>query len=277
MHNSVMKKLRMDRSAIAGMVIVAVLFLFALIGPFFSGQPDAFSESILYGPDSSHLLGTNDLGQDIFTRLIYGLRTSFIISISAGAIATVMGTIIGVFSGYIGGALDMVLMRIVDALLVMPVILVLILISAFIKPGIVGIIILISLFHWQCTARIVRGQTLVLRQKTHISAARAAGSKSPYIIIRHIIPDLGNIIIVSFIYNARSAVFLEAGMAFIGISGTQSISLGTIINNAFRFYYLPVWIWWLLPAGIILSMILISLTFLGNLMEKAIDPRLQNA
>jgi peptide/nickel transport system permease protein len=277
MHNSVMQKFKMDRGAHTGLVIVAILFIFALAGPIFAGEPDTFSESILSGPDSNHLLGTNDLGQDIFSRLIYGLRTSFIISIGAGVIATAISTIIGVFSGYIGGVFDMIVMRVVDALLVLPVILILILVSAFIKPGIAGIIILISLFHWQGGARIIRGQTLVLKQKTHIYAARTAGSKSPYIIMRHIIPDLGNIIAVSFIYNARSAVFLEAGMAFIGISSSQSISLGTIINNAFRFYYLPVWIWWLLPSGILLSMILMSLTFLGNLMEKVIDPRLQNA
>jgi len=159
----------------------------------------------------------------------------------------------------------------------MPSIIILILISAFIRPNMLWLIIIISLLSWQRGARVIRGQTLALKQRAHIYSAKAFGAKRVYMLVRHIIPDLGNIIIVSFINNARSAVFLEAGVAFIGISSLTTISLGTIMHNAFKFYYLPVWIWWLLPSGILLSAILISLTFLGNLMEKIIDPRLNNA
>lgn len=277
MHISIRKNLKRDRNAQAGLVIVAILFLFAVVLPFFSGNPYLFSQEILRAPDCSHLLGTNDLGQDIFSRLIFGLRTSIFVSISVGLLATSLSVVVGVLAGFIGGLFDTIMMRVIDALLVIPVIIILISISVFIKPNIINLVILLSLFHWQGGARVIRGQTLAIKEKTHIYSARTFGSKKSYILVRHIIPDLGNIIAVSFIYNARFAVFMEAGMAFIGISTPETISLGTIMHNAFNFYYLPVWIWWLLPSGILLSVILISLTFLGNLMEKIIDPRLRDA
>lgn len=277
MHISIKKHLQKDKKAQVGLAIVSALVLLALITPFFTRDPDAFSSLIFTQPGQANLLGTNDLGQDIFSRLIYGLRTSIFVSVGVGILATFISIIAGVFSGFIGGMFDIVVMRIVDVFLVMPSIIILILISAFIRPTMLWLIIIISLLSWQRGARVIRGQTLALKQRAHIYSARAFGAKRVYMLVRHIIPDLGNIIIVSFINNVRSAVFLEAGVAFIGISSLTTISLGTIMHNAFKFYYLPVWIWWLLPAGILLSAILISLTFLGNLMEKIIDPRLNNA
>ncbi len=277
MHISIKKHLQKDKKAQVGLAIVSALVLLALITPFFTRDPDAFSSLIFTQPGQANLLGTNDLGQDIFSRLIYGLRTSIFVSVGVGILATFISIVAGVFSGFIGGMFDIVVMRIVDVFLVMPSIIILILISAFIRPNMLWLIIIISLLSWQRGARVIRGQTLALKQRAHIYSAKAFGAKRVYMLVRHIIPDLGNIIIVSFINNARSAVFLEAGVAFIGISSLTTISLGTIMHNAFKFYYLPVWIWWLLPAGILLSAILISLTFLGNLMEKIIDPRLNNA
>jgi len=277
MHISLKQNIKKDKNAQVGLIIIIILLLFAVIAPFFTSDPQAFSKLILSEPGTGHYLGTNDLGQDIFSRLLYGLRTSMFVSISVGILATSISVFVGVCSGFIGGIFDTVVMRIIDAFLVMPTIIILILVSAFVKPNILSLVVMISLLHWQGGARIIRGQTLSLRERIHIYSARTFGAKKFYILARHIIPDLGNIIIVSFIQNARSAVFIEAGMAFIGVSSLTAISLGNIMHNAFKFYYLPVWLWWLLPAGILLSLILLSFTFLGNLMEKIIDPRLSNA
>ncbi len=277
MHISLKQNIKKDKNAQVGLIIIIILLLFAVIAPFFTSDPQAFSKSILSEPSTSYYLGTNDLGQDIFSRLLYGLRTSMFVSISVGMLATSISVFVGVCSGFIGGIFDTVVMRIIDAFLVMPTIIILILVSAFVKPNILSLVVMISLLHWQGGSRIIRGQTLALRERIHIYSARTFGAKKFYILARHIIPDLGNIIIVSFIQNARSAVFIEAGMAFIGVSSLTTISLGNIMHNAFKFYYLPVWLWWLLPAGILLSLILLSFTFLGNLMEKIIDPRLSNA
>jgi peptide/nickel transport system permease protein len=277
MHISVMRDLKKSKSARAALYIFTVLLLVVIIAPFFIKDPGAFSKTIFSTPSIAHLLGTNDLGQDIFSRLIYGLRTSIFVSISAGLIATSLSVIVGVISGFTGGIVDEIIMRIIDAMLIIPSLVILILISAFIRPNLISLIILIALFRWQGGARIIRGQTFALKQKIHIYSARTFGAKKLYILRRHIIPDLGNIIMASFLQNARSAVFLEAGMAFIGISSLSSISLGTIMHNALEFYYLPVWLWWLLPSGIMLSLVLVSFTLLSNLIEKVVDPRLEDA
>ncbi|MGM0365189.1 MAG: ABC transporter permease [Actinomycetota bacterium] len=277
MHISIKKNFKDNRAAQVGLAVFVLLFLFALLAPIFVSDPREFSKSILAGPSMDNILGTNDLGQDIFSRLIYGLRTSMFVSMGVGVLATSISVAVGVAAGFTGGWIDEALMRFIDAMLVIPSIILLILISAFIKPGLIVLIVLISLLHWQGGARIIRGQTLALKQRVHISSAKTFGAKKAYVLARHIIPDLGNIIMASFLHNARSAVFLEAGLAFIGISSLASISLGTIMYNAFKFYYMPVWLWWLVPAGIMLSLILLSFTLLANLMEKIIDPRLRDA
>ncbi|MEA2015638.1 MAG: ABC transporter permease [Actinomycetota bacterium] len=277
MHISIRKNLKKDKSARAGLIIFIMILLISATAPFFIKDPEAFSKIILSRPSITSILGTNDLGQDILSRLIYGLRTSVFVAISAGLLATLLSVIIGVIAGFTGGLVDEVIMRIIDAMLVIPSIIILILISAFIKPDIISLVILIALFRWQVGARIIRGETLAIKQKIHIYSARTFGAGKAYLLKRHIIPDLGNIIMASFLQNARSAVFLEAGMAFIGISSLSSISLGTIMHNALEFYYLPVWLWWLLPSGIMLSLVLVSFTLLSNLIEKVIDPRLKDA
>ena len=276
MHISIRQNLKRDVKAQAGLGLILLLFLGAILIPLLIQDPDAFSTHIFAPPSAQHWLGTNDLGQDIFSRLGYGLRTSMLISLSAGMLATSISVIVGMWSGFAGGWTDMVIMRIIDALLILPSIIIIILISAFIRPNMGSLIVIISLFHWAGGARIIRGQTLVLKHKTHISCAKTFGAGKWYTLTRHINPDLGNIITASFLHNARSAVFLEAGMAFIGISSLSSVSLGTMMHNAFKFYYLPVWLWWLLPPGIMLSLILLSFTFLDNLMQKVIDPRLKD-
>lgn len=277
MHISIRKKIGKDIRAKVGIIIVVTFMLIAILGPFFVKNPYNFSTSYLQPPNMEYIMGTNDLGQDIFSRLIFGMRTSLLVAISAGFLSTAIGAIIGTLSGYIGGIFDRVVMRVVDAFLVIPSIILIILVAAFINPGILTLIIMISIFHWQGGAKIIRGQTLALKQKNHIITAKTFGAKKLYVLLRHVIPDMGNILVVSFIYNSRSAIFLEAGLAFIGIANLTTISLGIIMHNAINFYYLPVWLWWLIPPGLVLSAILLSLTYIGTLLEKIIDPRLRNA
>ena len=154
---------------------------------------------------------------------------------------------------------------------------VLIVITAFIKPNIVVLIVLISSLHWQGGARILRSQTLAVRNQLHILAARTFGAGRWHIIFRHIMPELGPILIVSFIYIARMAIFVEAGLAFMGISDPSMISWGRMMYHSAKFYYLPAWKWWLLPPGFALSLLIVGFTFLGYSLERIFEPRLKNA
>ena len=137
------------------------------------------------------------------------------------------------------------------------------------------LIVLISLLTWQGGARVVRAQALSLKERGNIDAARVAGAGGLYIAWKHIIPDLGTIIIVDFIYSVRRAVFMEAGLAFLGISDPTLVSWGMMMHDAMRFAYLDVWQWWLLPAGVLLSLTIIGLTFIGHAMEPILEPRLR--
>jgi len=277
MHDRLRDKLKKDFLGKLGLIWITIFVVLALIAPFITKEPEAHSLLIFKPPSFDNLLGTNDVGQDIWSRLIWGTRTSIIVAIGVGVLTTTLSAIIGVSAGFFGGLYEKIIMRIVDALLVIPTIIVLILVAAFIKPSIWTLIFLISLLHWQGGARVFRAQTLSLKERMRIYAAKTFGASRWYIIFRHIIPDITAILIVSFIHNLRMAVFMEAGLAFIGIADPLMISWGMMIHHALKFYYLPVWKWWLLPPGIALSLLILSFTFLGHSLEKKIEPRLRDA
>ena len=277
MHVRLLKELRKDIFGKLGLVLIAVFIISALVFPFIFRDPRSHSQVIFEPPSSSHLLGTNDVGQDIWSRLAQGTRTSVLVAIGVGFLSTLISTLTGISAGITGGIYDKIIMRLVDALLVIPTIVVLILVASFVNPSVWILIVLISILNWQGGARVIRSQTLSLKERMHISAARTFGAGRWYIIFRHIIPDLGPILIVSFIHRARMAVFMEAGLAFIGIADPLMISWGMMMHHALKFYYLPVWKWWLLPPGIALSLLIMSFTFLGHSLEKIMEPRLRNA
>ena len=162
-------------------------------------------------------------------------------------------------------------MRVVDAFIVVPMVIIVILISAYIRPNIVTLILLLSLLGWQGGARVIRAQTFSLKARGNVTAARSFGANHLYIAWRHIVPDLGPILLVDFIYGVRRAVFMEAGLAFLGISDPTLISWGIMMRYALKFSYLSVWQWWLIPTGVALSLTIIGLTFVGHAAEPVIE------
>jgi peptide/nickel transport system permease protein len=277
-HINVKKEIAESSHAKAGFVIlllmIAAALLAALIAPY---DPHQQSTSALLSPSMSHLLGTNHVGQDIWSRLVFGARTSLLVGFGVGILATILGTICGVSAALIGGLYERILMRLVDALIVIPMVIVIILVAAYIKPSILVLIVLLSLLSWQGGARIIRAQALSLKERGHVAAAQSFGARNVYIAWRHIVPDLGPILLVDFIYGIRRAVFMEAGLAFLGISDPTMVSWGMMMRDALSFSYLNVWQWWLVPTGIALSLTIIGLTFIGYAVEPVIDPRLRGA
>jgi peptide/nickel transport system permease protein len=261
----------------AGVGLLAVVVLIAVIGPFVSPDPARQTVRVLEPPSAAHPLGTDDVGQDVWARLASGARTSVVVAMGAGLLSTVLSAAVGISAGLAGGLYERASMRLVDALLVMPSILVLILLSAFIQPGMAGLILLISVMQWAGGARVLRAQTLSLKERPHVEASRAFGAGSLHLVTRHIVPDLAPLLVVAFIHRARRAVFMEAGLAFIGIAAPSMVSWGTMIRNALGFYYTPAWSWWLLPPGICLSLLILSFLFIGHSLENIMEPQLDNA
>jgi len=276
MHIDPLRDLLHDRLALSGMIILALIGFMAIFAPLLSGcSPDDYTGQIFSPPSADHLLGTDSMGQDIWSRLLFGARTSLLVATAVAFLSSAFSVFIGASSALMGGLYERFWMRAVDAMISIPSIIVMILVAAYLRPSLPLLIILLSAFSWPGGARIIRSQVLSLKERTHVSAARTFGAGWDHILMHHIIPDLAPLITAIMIQEARRAVFMEAGLAFLGVSDPLVISWGKMMQQALAFTYLNVWEWWLLPTGFALSLTLVSLSFLEISLETAMDPRLR--
>ncbi|MDR2657266.1 MAG: ABC transporter permease [Oscillospiraceae bacterium] len=222
----------------------------------------------------SYLLGTDHLGRDILTRLMYGTRISLTIAFVAAAVNMVIGTLYGGISGFLGGRTDAIMMRVVDIISTIPLTLYVILIKVTLSSGLSGIIIALSSVYWVDMARVVRGQTLSLREQEFVLAARTIGTSRRAILVRHLIPNAMGPILVTMMMLIPSAIFMEAFMSFIGIGiAPPMASLGTMCNDAVEAlranpYQL------FLPA-LMVCLIMFAFNFVGDGLRDALDPKLR--
>ena len=275
MHIDIRHEIRHDRMALLGILVLALILFMAVFAPLLSPySPTEYTGRIFNPPSMDHFFGTDSMGQDIWARLLFGARTSLLVAVSVALIASSLSVLIGASSALVGGLYERFWMRAVDVMISLPTIIVMILIAAYFRPSLPLLILLISVFSWPGGARIVRSQVLTLKERMHIYAARTFGADQRHILKNHIVPDISPIIASMMIQDARRAVFMEAGLAFLGVSDPLIISWGKMMHQALAFTYLDVWKWWLLPTGILLSLTLVSLSFLGVGLEAAVDPRL---
>jgi peptide/nickel transport system permease protein len=265
-----------DPMALLGIAMLAIILFMAIFAPLLTGySPDDYTGQIFSPPSVDHLLGTDSMGQDIWARLLFGARTSLAVAAFAALLTSAFSVLIGASAALAGGLYERFWMRTVDALTSLPTIIVMILVAAYLRPSLPLLIMLISAFSWPGGARIIRSQVLSLKERTHIYAVRTFGAGKRHILQNHIIPDISPIIASLMIQDARMAVFMEAGLAFLGVSDPMLISWGKMMQQALVFTYLDVWQWWLVPTGLALSMTLMGLSFLGFSLETAMDPRLR--
>jgi peptide/nickel transport system permease protein len=168
-------------------------------------------------------------------------------------------------------------MRFVDAMISMPAIVIALLVASFIRPSLLMLIALISLLSWPEGTRVIRAQVLSLKETGHVHAARTFGAGWLHILRSHIVPELGPILAAIMIQDARRAIFMEAGMSFLGVSNPSMVSWGKMMHQALGFSYLDVWKWWLIPTGVALSATIMGLSFIGSALETALDPRLERS
>lgn len=276
MHIDPLKEISHDPLAKMGLFILATVTLLAILAPLLSNySPHDYTGKIFSPPDRDHLLGTDSMGQDIWVRLLYGARTSLLVAGTVSLLSTSLSVLVGASAALAGGLFERFCMRIVDAINSLPTIIVMILVAAYLRPSLTLLILLISAFSWPGGARIIRSQVLSLKERMHINAARTFGAGKRHIISTHIIPDLSPIISALMMQDARRAVFMEAGLAFLGVSDPMVISWGKMMHQALAFTYLDVWQWWLVPTGLALSATLVAISFLSFSLETAIDPRLR--
>ncbi|HII06344.1 MAG TPA: ABC transporter permease [Methanotrichaceae archaeon] len=278
MHVNVWHEVAESNLGKAGLFLIGLMVALAVFAPILSPySPRENTDAPAFSrPSEDHWLGTNDARQDIWTQLIYGARTSLAVGFGVALLSAFISILIGGTAAIFGGVYDRFWMRIVDATIAIPDVIVIILVAAYFRPNVLLMILLLSALSWPGGARVIRAQTLTLKERMHVSAARTFGAGWSHLLIHHIIPDLGPILIAIMIQDARRAVFMEAGLSFLGISDPSMMSWGKMMQYARVFTYLEVWKWWLLPTGLALSLTLIGLSFTGFALESALDPRLRD-
>lgn len=266
---------------LGGTIVVAfaVLAAFApVIAPY---GAQAISGPSLAAPSGAHLLGTNDVGQDILSQLIWGARAAAAVAMPAAALGILIGLLVGGLAGIIGGWVDMLLMRFVDLLLAIPMLALLILIAALVGPSRLAVIALIALGAWPNVARVLRSQVLTLARRGHVAAARGFGCGPVYVLRRHIAPALAPMLGANFVYWAGTAIILQSGLAFLGLGDPTQVSWGEMLNRALTHegvYFTSEWVWWVLPAGLVITIVSTGLALLSlSLVEPRANPRWNRA
>jgi len=228
------------------------------------------------GPSLRHWLGTDFIGRDIFAQLLAGARIAFMVGLSSAFISIFLGTTIGMIAGYAGRTTDTLLMRLADMIMVMPTLLVvLILASLFGQLSIWTIVLLIALFRWPGVSRVIRAQTLSLKQRPFIEAARVAGASHMRIIFRHIMPNVLPMALLYMTFRVTSAIIIEAALAFLGFGDPGTVSWGMMLQWVWKTGHMFQAPYWLLPPGICISLITLSFFMLGRAMDEVLDPRLR--
>lgn len=265
----------------AGLIIMAGFILIAaladLIAPY---NPYERVSQPFQPPSEGHWLGTDDLGRDIFSQLIYSARLSLLIGFISAVAATMIGTLLGLIAGYYGGKADELLMRFTDLWLAFPNLLFTILLVVLFAPlagnRLVPIVIAIAIGSWPTAARLIRSAVISIKQSQYIESARALGASNARIIFKHILPNTSSLIIVEVITLMGNAMLTEASLSFLGLGDPRAISWGMMLHYALlrNAIYLGMW-WWFLPPGIMISLAVLAVILLGTGLEEYFNPRLR--
>jgi peptide/nickel transport system permease protein len=265
-----------DRLALSGLAIVAGFFVLSVLTPVIAPyDPAAIDvDSILVPPSASHLFGTDDLGRDVFTRMLYGAGISLKVGFVAVGIAVLIGTLLGAVSGYYGGLVDVVIMRFVDIMLCFPSFFLILAVIAFMEPSIFNIMAVIGLTSWMGITRLVRAEFLSLKERDFVLAVRAMGAGAPRIIFGHILPNAMAPVLVSATLGIAAAVLTESALSFLGI-GVQppTPSWGNMLTQGQNVLGIA---WWLsFFPGMAILITVLGYNLLGEGIRDAIDPRLR--
>jgi len=269
-----LRRLARNRLAVFGAAFLAVLALLALLAPVLA--PTAYDvvnlPHALTPPSSEHWLGADSLGRDLLSRLLYGARVSLAVGIVATLVSLVIGVSYGATSGYLGGRVDGVMMRVVDILYGLPFMFLVILIVMVAGRSIVNLFIALGAVQWLTTARIVRAQVMSIKEREFVEAARALGAPTPRLLFRHIVPNLLGPVIVYATLNVPAVMLQEAFLSFLGLGVEHPMpSWGTLIAEGAR--NMEVCPWLMVFPGITFTLTLLSLNFLGDGLRDALDPQ----
>ena len=229
-------------------------------------------------PSAEHALGTNDIGQDILSELIFGARISLLVGVTAGLVTVIIGTTVGVLAGYFT-RLGPILMRLTDIILVLPFLPLLIILAAYLGRSLFNTVMIIGLLVWASTARVIRSQVMIMSKQDYVTAARGLGARNHHIIRQHVLPQVMMLAVGEFVQVTGHAILLEASLSFLGLGDPLAKSWGTILYWAqVRGAFLsPAWVWWVLPPGLLISFSTLGFALIGFALEQVLNPRLRKS
>lgn len=273
-----LKTFRRSKMGVLGLAIIVFFIALALLaGPLAPYPPKLMGAGQPFEvPSAEHWLGTDDVGEDLYSQLLYGTRVSLMVGFVAAFMSTIIGTMVGLISGYFGGKLDEFFMRVIDVLIIIPGIPLMLLLAAYLGPSIWNIIFILVFFGWTTIGRVVRSQTLALRELPFIESARASGAGDMRIMFTDLMPNLVGIIVPQAILSIVGAILGEAGLSFLGLGDPTNQSWGLMLYYAESYgaFLRSAW-WWIIPPGLCITLVGIGFTFVGYALNDIFNPRLR--
>ncbi|WP_346884433.1 ABC transporter permease [Clostridium sp. UBA4395] len=264
-----LKKNKLGIFALICLTLIIILSVFAFLTPY---NPDTIDMSNQFiSPNLKNIFGTDELGRDYFTRALYGARISLIVGVLSMMVSIFIGTLVGAISGLLGGKVDAIIMRIIDMLMSIPLFFLLLIVNSYLRPSITNIIIIIGIFGWMSIARIVRSETLSIKERDYILCSKALGSNNIKIVKTHVIPNAISTVIVAASINIADAILMESSLSFLGLGVQQPMaSLGSMLQTAQARIgdktYLAIF------PGLMILLIVLSFNVLGDILRVALDP-----
>ena len=263
-----------SRGSLAGLAVVLLFGLAAALAPLIAPiDPLRVSESAFAGPGGRHLLGTDDLGKDIWSGLVWGARVSLLVGVLSALVATAVGVAVGAVAGYAGGATDAWLMRLTELFQVIPRFFLALVVIALFGAGLGNVVAVIALLSWPPTARSIRAEFLKLKEVEFVQAARVVGAPPTRIVLREILPAAIAPAIVLGSLGVAQAILLEAGLSFLGLGDPNSASWGLMLNNAQRFLRQSPWL--AVPPGLAICLTVLAFNLVGDGLTDVLNPRLR--
>jgi peptide/nickel transport system permease protein len=266
-----------NRLAVVGLLIIVCMVLFSFVGPLFyhTDQVHTNLSQVTLPPSGAHPLGTDNVGYDVLGRLMLGGQSSLEVGLAAALLASLVGTAWGAVSGFVGGWVDAIMMRVVDSLLAIPYLLFVLLLASIFTPSIPMLILVIAMVSWLFTARLVRGDTLSLRVRDYVVAAKAVGTRSWRIVMRHIIPNVMGTVVVATTFSVADAILLLAALSYLGLGPPPpAANWGGMLTNGLSYVYDGYW-WLIYPAGIAIVLTVVAFNFIGDALRDSLEVRLQ--
>ncbi|MFC6880858.1 MULTISPECIES: ABC transporter permease [Actinomadura] len=270
---------RERRGAAVGLGILAVFVVLSVFAPYLAPYSTTDGTCAVYAPPSPrHWLGCDDGGVDMLSLLMRGGQTSLVVGFTATLVSILIGGAVGLASGYFGGWTDVALMRVTDCLLVLPDLVLAMVIAAVWGPSLFHVILVIGLLEWTATARIVRAEVMSLRERAYVKRARGLGAGDARVIVRHVLPHVGPLLIANTVLTVSAAIYMETALAFLGLEDPGVTTWGTILQHAFARTAISSNAWWaIVPDGFVIAAVSVGCFLLGQAIEDALNPRLKVA